>query len=274
MMRVFSIRTTICTLILLFQVVGSILAAEFGPPNDVTFTAKFDGSEQHFVQLLPLDFDATKDNTLLIALHGHGSDRWQFVRDNRDECKGVRDVALKYGAIYVSPDYRATTSWMGPAAEADLVQIIELLKSKYRIRRVLLCGGSMGGSASLTFAALHPDLIDGVASLNGTANHLEYEQFQEAISASFGGAKQAIPDEYKRRSAEYWPEKFTMPLAITTGGKDELVPPDSAIRLATIVKKLQPKVLLIHRPEGGHSTNSADTVQAIEYLFIQSSSSQ
>ena len=38
-------------------------------------------------------------------------------------------------------------------------------------------------ASSLTFAALHPDLIDGVASLNGTANHLEYEQFQDAIAA-------------------------------------------------------------------------------------------
>jgi len=270
MMRRFSILTAQFTLLVVFLTSTSIFAAEFAPPEDVPFTANFDGIEQRYVQLLPADFNAALDHTLLIALHGHGSDRWQFVRDNRDECKGARDVALKYGAIYVSPDYRAKTSWMGPAAEADLVQIIELLKAKYRIRRVLLCGGSMGGSSSLTFAALHPDLIDGVASLNGTANHLEYEQFQDAISASFGGTKQKIPDEYKRRSAEYWPEKFTMPLAITTGGKDMLVPPESAIRLAKIVSKLQPNVLLIHRPEGGHSTNYDDTVAAVEYLFTRS----
>ncbi|MCA9099174.1 MAG: alpha/beta fold hydrolase [Planctomycetaceae bacterium] len=269
MMRRFSIPIVLSSL-LVFLTSISIFPAEFAPPEDVPFTAKFDGTEQRYVQLLPADFNAANDNTLLIALHGHGSDRWQFVRDNRDECKGARDVALKYGAIYVSPDYRAKTSWMGPAAEADLVQIIELLKAKYRIRRVLLCGGSMGGSSSLTFTALHPDLIDGVASLNGTANHLEYEQFQDAISASFGGSKQKIPDEYKRRSAEYWPEKFTMPLAITTGGKDTLVPPESAIRLAKIVSKLQPNVLLIHRPEGGHSTNYDDTVAAVEYLFTRS----
>jgi len=270
MMRRFSILTVQFTLLVVFLTSTSIFAAEFAPPEDVPFTANFDGTEQRYVQLLPADFNAALDHTLLIALHGHGSDRWQFVRDNRDECKGAREVALKYGAIYVSPDYRTKTSWMGPAAEADLAQIIELLKAKYRIRRVLLCGGSMGGSSSLTFVALHPDLIDGVASLNGTANHLEYEQFQDAISASFGGTKQKIPDEYKRRSAEYWPEKFTMPLAITTGGKDMLVPPESAIRLAKIVSKLQPNVLLIHRPEGGHSTNYDDTVAAVEYLFTRS----
>ena len=60
---------------------------------------------------------------LLVALHGHGSDRWQFIRDGRDECRGTREAAARHGAILVSPDYRAPTSWMGPKAEADLVQI-------------------------------------------------------------------------------------------------------------------------------------------------------
>lgn len=257
----------ILTLSIVCAASSLILAAEFQPPQDIPFTAKHDNSEQRYVLLLPTDFDTSKPAPLLIALHGHGSDRWQFINDDRPECKGARDVALKHRAIYVSPDYRAKTSWMGPAAEADLVQIIKLLKSQYRIDRVLLCGGSMGGSSSLTFTALHPDLIDGVASLNGTANHLEYEQFQDAIAASFGGPKQKIPEEYKRRSAEYWPEKFTMPLALTTGGQDTLVPPDSALRLAKIVQKLNPHTLLIHRPHGGHSTDYPDTVQAIEHLF-------
>ena len=67
--------------------------------------------------------------------------------------------------IYVSPDYRAKTSWMGPKAEADVVQIIRDLKKRHRIGRVFITGGSMGGTAALTFAALHPDLVAGVASL-------------------------------------------------------------------------------------------------------------
>ena len=105
--------------------------------------------------------------------------------------------------IFISPDYRAKTSWMGPKAEADLVQIIEKLQCKYRVDRVFLVGGSMGGTSVLTFAALHPDLVAGVSSQNGTANLVEYRLFQDAIAASFGGSKQAIPDEYKKRSAEF-----------------------------------------------------------------------
>ncbi|MBN2311717.1 MAG: alpha/beta hydrolase fold domain-containing protein, partial [Candidatus Hydrogenedentes bacterium] len=126
--------------------------------RDVAFEARCDGSTQHYVLLLPEPLDGAAPHNLLIALHGHGSDRWQFVKDSRDECRAARDAAARHDMIFVSPDYRATTSWMGPKAEADLVQIIADLKAQFRVDKVILCGGSMGATASLTFAALHPGL--------------------------------------------------------------------------------------------------------------------
>jgi predicted esterase len=156
---------------------------------------------------------------------------------------------------------------MWPKAEADLVQIINDLKKKYQIKRVFVIGGSMGATSALTFAALHPDMVDGITALNGQANHLEYANFQDAISASFGGPKEKIPLEYKKRSAEYWPELLTMPIAFTTGGKDTSVPPESALRLANILKKLNRKVMSIHRPDVGHSTSLADSMAAMEFMY-------
>lgn len=249
--------------------IGQLVSAaeETSPPEDVKFVATCDGSEQRFVVLRPQGFQPETPHDVLIALHGHGSDRWQFIQSPRDECRACRDVAAERGLVYVSPDYRAKTSWMGPQAEADLVQIIESFRKQPTVRRVFVCGASMGGSASLTFAALHPELIDGVASMNGTANHLEYTQFQDAISQSFGGKKTEIPLEYKRRSAEYWPEKLTMPIGITSSGKDTLVPPESVQRLAGVLTQLQRKVLLIHRPETGHETNYADARRILEFML-------
>ena len=243
--------------------------AEGPKPEDVAFTARADGSTQHYAIILPQGFDAARSHALLIVLHGHGSDRWQYITSPRDECRVARDVAAAHRMILVSPDYRATTSWMGPKAETDLLEILEALKARHHIRKTILCGGSMGASSALTFAAMHPDVVDGVVAMNGTANHLEYENFQDAIRASFGGTKAEIPQEYKRRSAEYWPERLTMPVGLTTGGKDALVPPDSVVRLAAIVKKLRPNVLLIHRPEGGHSTNYADGKAVLEFVIAK-----
>lgn len=254
--------------VFVFLVVEAAQADEtrWQDPVDVEFTARCDGSKQRYVLMLPKAFDAAKERDLMIALHGHGSDRWQFVNNDRDECRAVRDAAAAHGMLFLSPDYRAKTSWMGPAAEADVLQILDEIRKKYPIRHVFLCGGSMGGSSSLTFAALHPNRVDGVVSLNGTANHVDYEGFQDAISRSFGGTKTEVPDEYRRRSAELHADRLTMPMAATLGGRDKSVPPDSVRRLFRKLKEQERSVCLIDRPDVAHSTNYADTMAAVRFV--------
>jgi pimeloyl-ACP methyl ester carboxylesterase len=266
------IRAAALLFVLSLENPASVFGQGLSAPQDISFVAQCDGTTQHYVVKLPQGFDRNRACGVLIALHGHGSDRWQFVKQDRDECRAARDAAGAHHMIFVSPDYRAKTSWMGPKAEADLVQIITDLKTKYRIKKVFICGGSMGGSACLTFAALHPDLVNGVASMNGTANHIEYQNFQDAIRESFGGTKAEVPLEYKNRSAEYWPERFTMPVGITACGKDASVPPGSVLRLANALKQLNRKVLLIYREEGGHSTTYEDGRAILEFAIGRPSS--
>ncbi|MBQ2682897.1 MAG: alpha/beta fold hydrolase [Thermoguttaceae bacterium] len=233
---------------------------------DKEFTASFDGTAQRYIEILPEGFDPAKRADLIVILHGHGSDRTQ-VFQQRGECAAPRMIAQKYGAVLISPDYRAKTSWMGPAAEADMLQLLALVKEQYNIGRTVFVGGSMGGSSVLTFTALHPELVDGGVAYNPTANHLEYENFQDAIAESFGGTKQQIPLEYKNRSAEYFPERFTMPIAVTAGGQDDAVPPQSVMRLLGIVEKLQPNTWMRFDPEGVHATGLEDSLDALEFVF-------
>ena len=255
-------------LLLMFPLLAPARAAE---PVDLAFKADCDGSTERVVELLPPDFDSSIPHDLLIALHGHGADRWQFIREARDECRGTREAAARHGAILLSPDYRAPTSWMGPKAEADLVQIIAAAKERHRIGRVFVAGGSMGGTGALTFAALHPELVDGVCALNGTANLVEYGRFLDAIAASYGGTKEEVPEEYRKRSAELHAEALSMPVALTTGGRDEIVPPESVLRLHETLTTLGRPVLLLHRPERGHDTDLADTTTALDFLFLSPS---
>ena len=70
-----------------------------------------------------------------------------FATDPRPECQATRDVAAHHGLLMVNPDYRATTSWMGPAAEADMLQLIDIIRSDYPIDTVILLGGSMGATS-------------------------------------------------------------------------------------------------------------------------------
>jgi lysophospholipase L1-like esterase/pimeloyl-ACP methyl ester carboxylesterase len=233
-------------------------AQKVANPQDIVFKAQIDQTEQRYVERLPTDFEPQKAHDMLIALHGHGSDRWQFVRDARDECRALRDVADKHDLIFISPDYRAKTSWMGPNAEADVHQIIAEVKKRHRVNRVFIAGGSMGGTSALILATLHPELIAGVCALNPTANLVEYAGFKEAIDASYGS-----PDERHKRSPELHAQRLTMPIALSTGGKDSIVPPDSTLRLA---KKLK-HVLSLHHETGAHSTSYDDTVKAMEFVL-------
>jgi len=72
---------------------------------------------------------------------------------------------------------------------------------------------------------------------------------------------------YKDRSAEYWPERLTMPVAFTAGGKDEAVPPASVLRLFNVLKLLDRPVLMIFREEGGHETNYEDATAILEFVI-------
>ena len=176
------------------QIAAEEKSQAFGSPEDVSFLSTLDGTPQRFVILLPENFDENVPHDVMIALHGHGSDRWQFITEKRPECQAARDIALRRNTIFISPDYRAKTSWMGPAAEADMLQIMDELNGRFRIHRVVVSGGSMGATAALLFAARHPDCVDGIVALNGTANLIEYPNFLDAIAESYGGTKDLKPE--------------------------------------------------------------------------------
>jgi len=94
--------------------------------ENVTFTAACDGTTQRYVCMLPKSFRPEMRHHVLVALHGHGSDRWQFASGTTPTGVAVRNAAAERGMILILPDYRAKTSWMGPKAETDMCQIIEI----------------------------------------------------------------------------------------------------------------------------------------------------
>ena len=58
-----------------------------------------------------------------------------------------------------------------------------------------------------------------------------------------------------------------MPVSMTAGGKDDIVPPQSCLRLYDVLRQGKTPVKLIYQAEGGHETNYEDTKEALEFIF-------
>ena len=240
------------------------------PPGteDVAFVANFDGTEQRYVLVPPGGVMPTDAVDVLFTFHGHGGTRWQFVTETQWERRATRDIAKERGMLLVAPDYRACTSWMGPAAEADTLQIIDELRKRFNVRHIFFSGASMGGTATLTLAARHPEIASGLVALNPLANHLSYENFQDAIAASFGGSKAEKFAEYKERSALFYPENFKVPISVTVGGRDDVVPPESVTELCAAIHSLHPELVYFDAcPWRIHMTNYEDSLRAFREMF-------
>ena len=68
----------------------------------------------------------------------------------------ARAAAVKYCMIYVSPDYRAKTSWMGPKAEADMVVMPDPPVTAYTYEWCVRCHDETN---SLPFEAHWPQYV-------------------------------------------------------------------------------------------------------------------
>jgi len=59
-----------------------------------------------------------------------------------------------------------------------------------------------------------------------------------------------------------------MPIGFVLSGKDTSVPPDSAMRLACVLKAMgHPNVKIIYRPELGHGTDYEDVRAILEFII-------
>ena len=76
----------------------------------------------------------------MIALHGSGSDGTQYTTNTADEMRATRNAAGNNDMIMICPNDRGTTSWMNAPSEADLVQIIQNVKTTCNVGDVILTG--------------------------------------------------------------------------------------------------------------------------------------
>ena len=178
----------------------------------------------------------------VLCLHGHGAGADQpFVRpDIRDAwLPAVRGLGLGI----LSPEL-GSAHWMGPRAAGALRRLLAWARDRLGIDAVHVVAGSMGATAALAYAVLHPDDLRSVAALCPATDIAAYhdwcvahgggvrDEIRAAIAAAYGGPPSAAPAAYAAHSALRRCARLALPVLVVHGSADEVIPVEQSRRLA------------------------------------------
>ncbi len=238
---------------------------------EVRFVSEFDNTTQTFLKVDHRTMKAEKAAPLVVIyLHGAASHQDQGMTSgiyNGAFDRWNRELADRQ-AIYICPEYRGG-SWMGPAAEADLTEIIRLVGEIYDVGELILTGGSMGGTSALIFASRHPASVDGVIALcPATDPAAMFNAFPEQFLASYGGSPHEVPERYRERQSRNRASALArIPIAIVHGSDDAVIPIEHSKVLVERLRKENARVLYIEMPGGDHDA-PLDTPVSELYDFV------
>lgn len=206
-------------------------------PERHTFISKLDGVHDVYALAPPMVFDGSKNLTLVIYLHGMGSnDLEPFVSPKQNPI--AQNIQSHYpAAIVASPSYRSTTSWANSAAIADIDQNIHELMERYPVARIVIMGTSMGGCSALAYSYLATEDIKtkivGVVSCEGAGDwqalyrKTPSRMVKTGMIIGLGGPIEAVPNMYHERSISSNLEKVKAGtrFALISANQDTVIPP-------------------------------------------------
>ncbi len=218
------------------------------------FASPYDGEPETFLEL---DF-RTGEPTPLLVIYLHGAASTQEQGMTAGIYHGAFEewgaTLAERGAVYLCPHYRGG-SWLGPAAEAALVELLRLAREHYRPQRVILAGGSMGGTSALIFGALHPGTVDGIYALCPASDPaVMYPAFPEQFERSYGGNPQTAEAEFIRRTSRRYPAQLAaQPLYLVHGDADTVIPVTESRALLPLLNAQGARYRYIELPGGDHN---------------------
>jgi pimeloyl-ACP methyl ester carboxylesterase len=156
------------------------------------------------------------------------------------------------------------TAYMSPAATADLSDLLDFSRRHLGCERFVLLGGSGGASSAMAYAVLHPERIHGVIAMGmcDIVARLEFarrsalpvlQQLAATAFAAYGGTPEERPELYRARSVLAHTDRLTMPVVLTMGERDALIPVQETRKIAAA---MQGKATFVYHevPGGDHDS--------------------
>lgn len=195
---------------------------------------------------------------LIVALHGYGGDSNFIVRDK------LVDLAEEGGYVVVGPMGYNFTGWYGSPviligggaikppnltqlSELDVLNVLGIAQHDYTIdpNRIYLMGHSMGGAGTIFLGQKHSEIWAAAAAIAPAAFMMQPDE--KTLLGHFKEAK--------------------LPLMITQGDKDEVVPPAGTRTWATAMNDLGMEHEYVEKPGLDHGTIIAASMDDIFRFF-------
>ena len=214
----------------------------------------------------------------VVNLHGHSSTSDQLYT-RKDICENWIPVFDQYNCNIVTPNLRGN-AWMGPAAVTDLHALLKYLRVHYQAERFIFVGGSMGGTSCLIYATCHPEDVAGVVSMCPATDIEDYarwcrqnqevnttiREIADAIEASYGGSPDQQPQIYLKHNVSKNAHRLNMPMAISHGDADPLIPVKQSRDLAAKLTR-HPNFIYEELPSGNHNAPLASLRGLFEFIL-------
>ena len=128
----------------------------------------------------------------------------------------------------------------------------------------MLLGGSGGATSAIAYALVHPETVDGVIAMGmcDLLARLDFarksqipvlQQLAKTVFAAYGGTPEEKPAPYQARSMLAHPDRLTMPVVLTMGEADPLIPVAETRKIAAVMKD-KPHFVYHEVPRGNHDS--------------------
>lgn len=221
----------------------------------ITYRSAVDGVED-WALFLPGDHS---QNTI-VYLHGSFSSADQIF--TRQDVRAFWLARIQAGRHPLLSVNLRGTAYMSPAATADLTDLLRYCQDELGCQRFVLLGGSGGASSAMAYAVLHPEKLHGVIAMGmcDLLSRLEFarrsddpvlQKLANTVFAAYGGTPEEKPELYRARSVLAHTGRLTMPVILTIGEKDSLIPVAETRKIAAAMKG-KSNFVYYEIPQGNH----------------------
>jgi len=242
-----------------------------------TFISQVDGEPDVFAVIPPSTDTYSTDLTLVVYLHGMGSNWMEPFTSPAGEPIADAITARDRSAVFLSCSYRREASWGNDLAMSDISQNIREVCAQFPVKHIIMMGTSMGGCTALSYAEqAPPDLkekivgivsVESAGDLSDLFRESHHPMIKPALITAFGGTPDQVPNSYKKKSfldnLDQLPKNIRV--AVVSARGDDIVPPQLQKKVVAALDNLHVPVRLIEI-DGRHGAPAATVyMEALDF---------